>query len=162
MLVARCTPSRIVTISSRAVCANIGSTANRGRSSLWHGDMQNIIIQSRSRETSLRSLRTATVCTRRDDHPSAYRRSLFFYWILTPPCDVGFEKLFLRDAQLEADSDFHLRNNAVIPRADSIADCARLLIDAFGDLLLAFAGWLHLDWVILGRSPTLTFCDDLR
>src|SRR5580698_10593976 len=44
MLVARCTPSRIVTISCSVVCANIGRTANRGRSSLWHGDMQNMII----------------------------------------------------------------------------------------------------------------------
>jgi hypothetical protein len=59
-----------------------------------------------------------------------------------------------------------MRYNAVVrtppafPRADSIADCARLLIDAFDDLLLALAGWLHLDWVTLGCSLTLTFCDD--
>ena len=62
-----------------------------------------------------------------------------------------------RDAQLEADRDFHLRNNAVIPPADSIADCARLMIDAFDDLFLALAGWLPLDWVTLGCPPTLAF-----
>jgi hypothetical protein len=41
--------------------------------------------------------------------------------------------LFLRDAHLEADGDFHFRNDMVFPRADSIADCTRLFIDAFGD-----------------------------
>jgi hypothetical protein len=69
--------------------------------------------------------------------------------------------LFLRDAHMETDSDFHLRYNTVVPRADAIADCTRLLIDAFDDLLLALAGWFHLDWVTLGCSPTLTFCDNL-
>jgi hypothetical protein len=37
-----------------------------------------------------------------------------------------------------------------------------LLKYTFGDLLHALAGWLHLDWMTLGCSPTLTFCDELR
>jgi hypothetical protein len=35
------------------------------------------------------------------------------------------------DANMETDSGSHFHHNAVVPSADSIADCARLLIDAF-------------------------------
>jgi hypothetical protein len=37
---------------------------------------------------------------------SLTRRRLFLKRILAPPCDAAFEKLFLRHAHLDADSDF--------------------------------------------------------
>src|ERR1035437_57441 len=83
----------------------------------------------------------------------AYRQPLCLDRILAPPRDVGFEKLFLRDAHLEANSDFHVRDDTVVPRAGAIADCARPLIDAFDDLLFAFAGGLHWTGSRLAARP---------
>jgi len=100
---------------------------------------------------------------------SLTRQSLLHDRILAPQCNVGFEKLFLRDTQLEGDRASHLRNNAV-PRCDAIADCARLLIDAFDDrqardarylqVCGAANGELAITFVALGnpRRPNFDGC----